>query len=147
MEVIRIVVVEPVPCSQFLNSPIPQFLSLPLMNFVIRLIISTLAVLVSAHILPGVEVDSFLAAVVVAIVLGALNMFIRPVLIFFSLPAVIFTFGLFLIVINTLIILLAAKLVPGFRVEGFWYAVLFSIVLSLVTGILNAIKKRDEQRF
>jgi putative membrane protein len=72
--------------------------------------------------------------------LSALNLFIRPLLIFFSLPVVIFTFGLFLIVINTVIILIAAKLVSGFRVDGFGYAVLFSSVLSMVTGILNAIK-------
>lgn len=114
------------------------------MNFIIRLIISTLAVLVSAYILPGVEVNGFLTAVVVAVVLGALNIFIKPVLVFFSLPAVIFTFGLFLIVINTLIILLAAEMVPGFSVEGFWYAVLFSIVLSLITSILNMLKQRNE---
>ena len=115
------------------------------MNFIIRLIISTLSVLVTAYLLPGVDVDNFLTSVIVAVVLGCLNVLIKPLLILFSLPVVLFTFGLFLIVINTLIILLTDKLVDGFSVSGFWWALLFSIVMSLVTGILNAIQKRDEQ--
>lgn len=117
------------------------------MNFIIRLIISTLAVLISAYILPGVDVDHPFTGIIVAVVLGALNMFIKPLLIFFSLPAVILTFGVFLIVINTVIILFTAKLIPGFYVQGFWYAVLFSIVLSLVTSVLNMIKERDEKYY
>lgn len=115
------------------------------MNLIIRLIISTLAVLITAYLLPGVYVDSFSTAFIVAIVLGCLNVFVKPLLILFALPAVIFTFGLFLIVINTLIILLADALIDGFRVNGFGWALLFSIVLSIVTSILNAIKKRDEE--
>ena len=117
------------------------------MNFLIRLIISTLAVLVTAYILSGVYVENFMTAVIVAIVLGCLNVLIKPLLILFSLPVVLFTFGLFLIVINTLIILLADKLIDGFKVNGFWWALLFSVVLSIVTSILNAIKKRDEQAY
>lgn len=115
------------------------------MNFVIQLIISTLAVLVTSYVLPGVYIDNFLTAIVVAIVLGALNTFLKPLLILFALPAVVFTFGLFLIIINTLIILLADRLINGFEVQGFWWAVLFSIVMWLVTSILNAIKTRDDQ--
>src|ERR1035437_4434781 len=116
------------------------------MNFIIRLIISTLSVLVTAYILPGIYVENFMTAVFVAIVLGCLNTLVQPLLILFSLPLVIFSFGLFLIVINTLIILLTDKLVDGFRVEGFWHALLFSIVMSIVTSILNAIKRRDETK-
>ena len=115
------------------------------MNSIIRLIISTLAVLITAYLLPGVYVDNFLTAIIVALVLGCLNAFVKPLLIFFSLPAVIFTFGLFLVVINTLIILLADTLIDGFKVDGFWRALLFSIVMSIVTSILNVIKRRDEQ--
>ena len=115
------------------------------MNLIIRLIISTLAVLITAYLLPGVHVDSFFTAVVVALVLGCLNTLVKPLLILLSLPMVIFSLGLFLIVINTFIILLAAKLVDGFSVNGFWWALLFSIVMSLVTSILNAIRKKDEQ--
>ncbi len=115
------------------------------MNSVIRLIISTLAVLVSAYVLPGAHVDDFVTAVLVAAVLGVLNVFLKPLLILFALPAVIFSFGLFLIVINTFIILLTDELINGFEVEGFGSALLFSIVLWLVTSIFNAIQKRDEQ--
>ena len=115
------------------------------MNFIIRLIISTLAVLISAYLLPGVHVNGFTTAFMVAVVLGCLNVFVKPLLILFALPAVIFTFGLFLIVINVFIILLADKLIDGFKVDGFGWALLFSIVLSIVTSILNAIKKRDEE--
>ena len=131
--------------SQWRVASLHRILSLPNMNFLIRLIISTLAVLVTSYILPGVYVDSFLTAVTVAIVLGCLNVLVKPLLILLSLPAVVFTFGLFLIVINTLIIMLADKLVDGFRVSGFWHAVLFGIVMWMVTSIFNAIKKRDEQ--
>jgi putative membrane protein len=115
------------------------------MNFVIRLIISTLAVLITAYILPGVHVENFMTAVLVAIVLGCLNTFLKPLMILFALPAVVFTFGLFLIVINTFMILLTDRLVDGFSVDGFWKAFLFSVVLSIVSSILNAIKRRDEQ--
>jgi putative membrane protein len=115
------------------------------MDFIIRLIISTLAVLITCYLLPGVYLDSFSAAVIVAVVLGCLNAVVKPLLILFSLPMVVFSFGLFLIVINTLIILLTDKLIDGFRVDGFWHALLFSIVLSIVTSILNAIKRKDEQ--
>ena len=115
------------------------------MNFVIRLIISTLAVLVTSYLLPGVHVENFLTAIIVAIVLGCLNTFLKPILILFALPAVIFSFGLFLIVINTFIILVADKLIDGFEVNGVGRALLFSIVMWLVTGIFNSIKKRDEQ--
>ena len=115
------------------------------MDFLIRLIISTLAVLVTAYLLPGVDVDNFLSAVIVAIILGFMNVLVKPLLILFSLPVVVFTFGLFLIAINIFIILLTDKLVDGFRVDGFWYALLFSIVLSMITSILNAIKRRDDR--
>jgi len=115
------------------------------MNFLIRLIISTLAVLITCYCLPGVYLDGFITAVIVAAVLGCLNAVVKPILILFSLPMVLFTFGLFLIVINTLIILLADHLIDGFKVGGFWHALFFSAVLSIVTSILNAIKERDEQ--
>jgi putative membrane protein len=116
------------------------------MNFIVRLIISTLAVLITSYLLPGVDLDNFLTAVVVAVVLGFLNTVVKPILIFFSLPAVVFTLGLFLLVINTLIILLADDLITGFKVHGFWRALLFSVVLSIVTSVLNAIKRSDEER-
>ncbi|HEY4935074.1 MAG TPA: phage holin family protein, partial [Puia sp.] len=78
----------------------------------------------------------FITAIVLAIVLGILNLFVKPILIILTLPITIFTFGLFLFVINALIILLAARFVNGFRVDGFWWALLFSLLLSVLTSFL-----------
>lgn len=115
------------------------------MNLLIQLIISTLAVLITSYVLPGVHIQNFATAILVAAVLGCLNTFLKPILVVLALPAVVLTFGLFLIVINTLIILLADKLIDGFEVRSFGRALLFSIVLWLVTGIFNTIKARDEE--
>lgn len=116
------------------------------MKFLIQLVISTLAVLIVSYILPGVSIDdnSFFTALVVAAVLAFLNAVVKPIMIILTIPVTIISFGLFLLVINALIILLAAKLVDGFHVEGFWWALLFSFILSITTSILENIKKRDE---
>jgi len=107
------------------------------MNLIIRLVVSTLAVLVAAHLIPGVGVASFTTAVVVAIVLGILNTFLKPVLQILALPITILTLGLFYFVINVLIIYLAAYLVSGFSVDGFIAALLFGFVVSIVSAILG----------
>ena len=116
------------------------------MKFIIQLIISTLAVLISSYLLPGVSIEnnSFLTALTVAAVLAFLNTVVKPIMILLTIPVTIFTFGLFLLVINAFMILLAAKLVEGFHVDDFWSALLFSLILSLVTSILESIKRRDE---
>jgi len=107
----------------------------------VNLIVSTLAVLISAYILPGVKVDGFLTAVVVAVILGVVNMFIKPVLILLTLPLTILTLGLFTFVINALLILLVSNIVPGFKVDGFLWALIFSLVLSVVSSFLYSIAK------
>lgn len=107
------------------------------MNFLVRLLISTVAVIVSAYILPGVAVDSFMTAIIVAIILSLLNVIVKPILIVLTIPITIFTLGLFLLVINALIILLADSLISGFEVDGFLYALIFSIVLSIVNALLS----------
>ncbi|MCW3101608.1 MAG: putative rane protein [Bacteroidetes bacterium] len=116
------------------------------MKFLIQLVISTLAVLISSYILPGVSIEnnSFLTALVVAAVLSFLNAVIKPIMIILTIPITVVTLGLFLLVINALMILLAAKIVDGFHVDGFWYALLFSLILSLITSVLEGVKKRDE---
>jgi putative membrane protein len=116
------------------------------MNFILRILISTLAVLITSYFLHGVNVDNIETAVIVAIVLAFLNSSLKPLMVILSLPITVYTLGLFLLVINTLIILLVAKIVKGFHVDGFWSAMWFSIVLSLVTSILDGIRKRDERR-
>lgn len=109
------------------------------MKLLIRLAVSTLAVFIAAYVLPGINVDSWVTALVVAVILGLLNAVLRPVLVLLTLPATILSLGLFIVVINAVIVLLAAWLVPGFTVLGFWWAIGFSLVVSLVSGFLNAL--------
>jgi putative membrane protein len=107
------------------------------MKLLIRWIISALAIIVTAYILPGVHISGFLAALVLAVVLGAINMIIRPILVILTLPLSIMTLGLFVLVINALLVMLAAYIVPGFSVTNFGWALLFGIVLALVNWILQ----------
>lgn len=108
------------------------------MKILLRLFLTTIAVLLIAYILPDtwVKVDSFGAALLVALVLGILKIFVRPILIIFTIPLTILTFGLFLFVINALVILMASYIVNGFEVSGFWVALLFSLILSVLQSIL-----------
>lgn len=119
------------------------------MNFIIKLLISTAAVMLTALLLPGVTIqnNSFLTALLVAIVLAFLNAVLKPVMIILSLPATIFTMGLFLLVINAAIILLADKLVDGFHVNGFWSALFFSVILTLVNSVLEGLSGNKKQDF
>ena len=114
------------------------------MNTLLKILLTALAVIVLANILPGVSVNCYLSAIIVALVISLLNMFVRPLLIFFTLPATIVTFGLFLFVINAIIILLANKLVDGFTVNGFWTALFFSILLSIFRSALFSLLKEKE---
>ncbi|WP_031530829.1 phage holin family protein [Dyadobacter crusticola] len=107
------------------------------MKLLLRLVISTLAVLVGANLIPGVLVESFTTAVIVAIVLGILNTFLRPILQILALPITILTLGLFYFVVNVFIIYLASVLVDGFVVSGFISALFFGLVVSLVSSILG----------
>jgi putative membrane protein len=107
------------------------------MKLLLRLVISTLAVLVAAHLVPGVVVSSTGTAIIVAIVLGLLNTFLKPVLQILALPITILTLGLFYFVVNVFIIYLASSLVDGFSVTGFIPALLFGLVVSVVSAILG----------
>ncbi len=110
------------------------------MKTLFHLLLSTLAVLVSAYLIPGVVVEGVWPAFVVAVVLGILNISVRPVLLFLTLPVTVLTFGLFALVVNTLMILLASALVPGFEVSSFVTAFLFGIVLSLVSAFVKMLE-------
>lgn len=109
------------------------------MKIIINWFISALVIIVASYILPGVHVASFTAALVTAVVLGIINVLIKPLLIILTLPITILTLGLFMLVINALMILLASRIVPGFVVDGFWWAFIFSIVISLIYSFLNRI--------
>lgn len=107
------------------------------MKLIIRLVISTLAIVVAANLVPGVVVEGTTTAIIVAIVLGLLNTFLKPVLQILALPITIITLGLFYFVINVLIIYLATYLVDGFYVDGFISALLFGLVVSVVSAVLG----------
>ena len=116
------------------------------MNFIIQLIISTLAILMSSYLLPGVSIvnDSFFTALLVAAVLSFLNSVVKPIMIIFTIPITFVTLGFFLLVINAIIILITAWLVSDFIVDSFWWALLFSFILSIVPSILESFKKQEE---
>jgi putative membrane protein len=105
-------------------------------NVLVNWLIMTLAIIITAYMLPGVFISSFIVALLVALVIGILNTFIKPILLVLSLPINILTLGLFTFVINALLIMLASWMVPGFNVVGFWWALLFSIILSVVLYLL-----------
>lgn len=109
------------------------------MRFLINLLISAIAVILVAYFLPGVSVDTFVTALIVAIVLALLNAILKPLLILLTIPITIITLGLFLLVINAIIILVADYLIDGFEVNNFLWALVFSLILTVVTSIFEGI--------
>ena len=114
------------------------------MNLLAKLLITGLAVLISAYLLPGISVHGMVGAILVAAVLMLINVIVKPIMIILTLPVTFFTLGLFLLVINALCIMLAGQIVPGFHVDGFWWALLFSIILSIINSALEGLAKRNE---
>lgn len=113
------------------------------MNIILRWIINAIAIILAAYLLPGVTISGFGGALILAIVLGLINALIRPILLLLTLPINVLTLGLFTLVINALLILLADGISPGFEVDGFWWALLFSLVLSLINGVLGGFARRS----
>jgi len=111
------------------------------MGLIVKILINSLAVALTAYLLPNVEIDSFLTAIIVAFVLAVINTFIKPIVAILTLPINILTLGMLSFVINGLFILLASNLVNGFTVTGFFWAVIFSIVLSIVSAVLGMFTK------
>ncbi|WP_277631684.1 phage holin family protein [Avrilella dinanensis] len=107
------------------------------MRFIINLLITALIVFGLAHLLPGVSVDSYITSLWVVVALVLLNLIVKPILQILTFPITILTLGLFLFVINAVIIMLCDYFVGGFNVENFWYALLFSLVLSLVESVIG----------
>ncbi|KDN56873.1 phage holin family protein [Flavobacterium seoulense] len=107
------------------------------MKLIIKVLVSAILVLLISHFMKGVHVASFTTALFVAIVLGLLNLFVKPILVLFTLPITFFTLGLFLLVINGLIIILCSNIVGGFTVDNFFTALLFSIILSVSQSLAN----------
>jgi len=109
------------------------------MGFILKLLLTGAAAMLSAYILPGVSIDGYVTALILAVVLAVLNAIVRPILVLLTIPVTILTLGLFLLVINAVIILLADSLIAGFDTSGFLTALLFSLVLSVITAILDMI--------
>lgn len=114
------------------------------MNFIVKLFISSIIVFALSYFLPGVQVTNIMAALWVALVLGLLNTFLKPVLVLLTIPVTLFTLGLFLLVINAIIVLICDYFIPEFQVDGFVTALFFSILLSLSQSILNKIFVSDK---
>ena len=113
------------------------------MKTLIHFIVSTIAILITAYVLPGVHVSGLLAAFILAVVLGAINLILRPIFIFLTLPLTIISLGIWVLFINALLVLLASYIVPGFTVDSFWWAFLFGIVLAIVSWVLQIFEKED----
>ncbi len=115
------------------------------MGFILKVLVTALAVFVADYILDGVHInDDAKTIIIVALVLALLNTFIKPVLIILTIPVTIVTLGLFLLIINALIVKWAASLVDGFTVDGWWPAILFSLIVSLVSALLNGLAKQKD---
>lgn len=106
------------------------------MNLLIRILLATVAVLVTDLLLPGVNAADLKTGLLVAIVLGVLNAVVKPLLLLLTLPVTVLTMGLFVLVINAAMVLLAANIVPGFTVDSFWWALAFSVIMWAVQGVL-----------
>ncbi|MCK5782386.1 MAG: phage holin family protein [Flavobacteriales bacterium] len=107
------------------------------MSWLVKVLLSSLAVVVAAYLIPGVEVDSFMIAIIVAIVISIMNSFFRPLFVILTLPVTILTFGLFLLAVNAFMIMISSSIVDGFHVSGFWSALFFSFVLTFLQSMFN----------
>ena len=115
------------------------------MNLLIRLLVTAGIVVLLAHFLPGVAVSGFVEALIVAIGLALLNVIVKPILVILTIPITILTLGVFLFVINALIILLADQFIDGFSVNGFWTALLFSVLLSICESIAYSLLNKKKR--
>lgn len=113
------------------------------MRFIVKLLLSGFAVIVLAKLLAGISVENYLTAVIVALILAFLRAFVKPILVFLTLPITVITFGLFLLIINAFIVMIADYLIPGFSVASIWWALLFSLLLTVVETILFSVIKED----
>lgn len=115
------------------------------MKIILRLLVTAAVTFILSNILPGIHVNSYWTAIVFALVLSLLNIFLKPLLILFTLPLTIFTFGLFLFIINAITVLLAGDWVKGFEIDSFGWGLLFSLLLTLITSALFRAEERQSR--
>ncbi len=112
-------------------------------SFLVRMLITSFAALITGYLLPGVHIENFLTALILALFLALMNVTLKPLLIILTIPFTVVTLGLFLLVINAVVILISNAIIPGFIVDGFWWALLFSLVLSLINTIFQNIAEKN----
>lgn len=115
------------------------------MKTLINIFFTAVFVMLLAYLMPGVKVHSFFDALMVAVVLGLLNIFIKPLLVLFTLPVTIVTLGLFLLVVNALIVMLCDTLIDNFYIDTFWHTFLFSLLLSICQAIVGKLSEEDKK--
>ena len=115
-----------------------------MISFLSKTLITAVAILIAVFLLPGVHINGTVTAIMVAAVLGLLNSFIKPILILLTIPITVFTLGLFLLVINILIIKWSSDIVPGFKVDSLIWALLFSIIVSLISSFINGLIQNNK---
>lgn len=116
------------------------------MNVLLRIFFTWIAVIIAAWLLPGVDINNNITALVVAAILALLDSIVKPILIVLTIPITIVTLGFFLLVINALIVLIDDYFVHGFKVEGFWWALLFSIVVSIIRALFERMDKKLQKQ-
>ncbi|XHU96674.1 MAG: phage holin family protein [cyanobacterium endosymbiont of Rhopalodia gibba] len=114
------------------------------MQFLFTWLITAISLLITAYVIPGIFIESLVAAVFAAIVMGVVNAIVRPILILFTLPLTFLSLGLFLFVVNAIAFSLVSYFTPGFSINTFWDALLGSIILSLVSGFLSQLLETKE---
>ncbi len=113
-----------------------------MINIIIKWILLALSIMLTAWLIPGITISGFLSALIVVVVMGIINVLIRPLAELISLPLNVITFGIFSLIINTLLFLLAAKLSPGFQIDGFWSGFFGALLLSFLTPIVDKIGRK-----
>lgn len=116
------------------------------MKTILRVLLSALAVVLLSKLLPGVSVEDYILAVIVAAVIALLRLIVKPILVILTLPITIITLGLFLLVINAFIIMMADYFIPGFAVKSIWWAILFSLLLSILESIFHSVLEKKNSK-
>lgn len=116
------------------------------MKIILKILLTAIAVFALSNLLSGITVESYQTAIIVAIVIGLLRAFVRPVLVLLTIPITVITLGLFLFVINAIIIQLAGYFVDGFTVNGIFTAIIFSILLSFFQSVMYSFLKDDKKK-
>lgn len=114
--------------------------------FLVRWLITTVAVFAAERLLPGIHCEGVTALLSASLLLGIINAFVRPILLLLSLPWIILTMGLFIVVINALLLMLVSAIIPPFQVDGFWWAVAGSIIISIVSWVLSSFFRGSDGR-